>query len=90
MTRRLQDLDEGVLGRILVHLDVTSICSLACTCKELSVAVFQPENVWRLKLMESLPYTPAFLPHKAKRGHRWCDVVKHVVVSLKGPSDKVR
>lgn len=86
---QLQDLDEGVLGRILVHLDVTSICALACTCKDLSVTVFQPENVWRQKLIECLPYTPAFMPHKAKRGHKWCDVVRHVVVSLKGPSDKM-
>lgn len=89
---KLHDLDDGVLGLILVHLDVASICSVASTCKDLSAVVFSAplEHVWRQKLIDSLPYAPVFLPQKAKRGHKWSQVVKHVVESLKGPSDKVR
>jgi hypothetical protein len=87
---RLHDLDDTALSLILQHLDVTSLCSLACTNKDLSIAVYSKpmQPLWRQKLKDLLPYTPMYLPAKAMKGHKWSDIVKHVVQSLKGPSDK--
>jgi hypothetical protein len=87
----LHDLDDTALSLILQHLDIASLCSLACTSKDLSVAVYSRpmEPLWRQKLIDVLPYTPVFLPKRAMKGHKWSDIVKHVMKSLKGPSDKV-
>lgn len=51
---QLTDLDDGVLGLILMHLDVSSTLALACTCKvcTLRTMLHVPQHVLDEKLRD--------------------------------------
>lgn len=85
----LLSLDDNLISFICAKMKIGDVCSVACCCRQLQMAVRRQDNLWRRFLLDLLPYTPDCLPLNPPGG-LWFSVARHWCTSLQFPSNQVR